>query len=177
MKPIKPKKHYDFVVVDDYICIDASIVIHKDYITIADEALDIQLKNSTLARYRTDVKYLEYLEHKPTGWDNVIPTQPYNDDLPMLMTDISIEICKEKYQILKCDSLEFLELQGINAQWLKDYLPMKTIYYSPSKNQFTIWENNKLIALIMPCSFKRSFLNQMVDEINNNRKTLQQKGA
>ena len=167
-KPIKHKKYYDLVVIDNYIIIDNCLVIDKNYCKIDNEFLDAQLKNCTCARYIVNNSYLEYLEQKPTGWENIISST--DDEKPMFKTDCYIEQLKQKYHLLKCDTTEKLEVQGINAEWLEKYIPEGNITYSPSKNHFRVWIDNKLIAIIMPCIIRNDFMRQLVSDINYYRK-------
>lgn len=155
--------------IDNYFCIDGAMVIHKKNIVIDDTLLDNLLRDKENKSLRWDATFKHVVEiEKPANWESVIPTQPYSDDIPMQPTDIYVDICRTKYQILKYETNEKLILQAINADWYKNYCPTTDIFYSPSKQQFTQWINNKseLVALIMPARFHNSYLSTMMNEIN-----------
>jgi hypothetical protein len=165
MNKLRVKKHDEILSIDNFFVIDGALIIDKNYILLDDLLLDSILREKTLARY-SDNKIID-LDEKPCNWSAILPSKPYEDDLPMFDTELHLEFNKTLYKLFKCDSKERLELQGINKLWFENYLPKNNLYYSVTHNQFTIWNNDKLIALIMPCYLKDSFfIKQLVNEIN-----------
>lgn len=168
MKKIKVKKHYEILAVDNYFCIDGAFIIHKDYVQLDNPILDQLLREHTSARWNDTTQQVLEIE-KPSNWTGIVPSYKDDNYLPMLETGLFFEMNKVKYQILKNDTDEKLELQAINGVWLKEYLPSNNIYYNSNRTQFTVWDKDELIALIMPCSMNRVFITNMKDEINRYR--------
>ena len=165
MNKLRVKKHNEILSIDNYFVIDSALIIDKNYILLDDLLLDSILREKTLARY-SDNKISEFNE-KPCNWSAVLPSKPYEDNLPMLDTNLYFEFNKTAYKLFKCDSKEFLEIQGINKLWYENYLPKVNLYYSKNKNQFTLWNKDKLIAVVMPCYLRNdTFIEQLVNELN-----------
>lgn len=172
MQKIKTKKHLEILTIDDYFILDSAIMIHKNYVELDNAPLNTILKNNTLGRYSNDL-FIE-LQEKPQGYQQLITTELNDDCIPMKNSDTYIKINKTEYQLFYCETINHIELQGLSTLFYS-YLPTNyNLYYNKFKEWFVMFDkDNKLIAVIMPCSLGRNYFKQLIEALNDESKEKQ----
>lgn len=168
MNKIKINKHSSILIINDYIIIDGSFIIHKNYCEFDNKIFNKLIKKETLAQIENnEIKPLQIV---PNGWENLLKPSNYNDKLPIKPINLWAQEEKMESRYFMIEDTNNKIIMATMQELYYTYLPNLTLYYSPDKELFTIWdmkrEFNKIVGVIAPTKIRNNFIINIVTELN-----------
>lgn len=166
---IKTNKHKEIFILNDYIILDGSFIIHKDYCEFDNRIFDKLVKKETQVQIKEGE--IAPLTNPPKYWENMLKPSHYNENISIKPTNVLFEWHKRKDRYFIIENTDNKIIMATMQELYYTYLPDLRLCYSPDKQLFTVWdmekEFNKIIAVIAPTITKGDFITNYIDELNN----------
>lgn len=166
---IKTNKHKEIFILNDYIILDGSFIIHKDYCEFDNRIFDKLVKKETQAQIKEGE--IIPLINPPKNWENMLKPSHYNENISIKPTNVLFEGYKRKDRYFIIENTDNKIIMATMQELYYTYLPDLRLCYSPDKQLFTVWdmrkEFNKIIAVITPTIPKGDFITNYIKELNN----------
>ncbi len=170
-KKIKPNKHKEILIINDYIILDGSFIIHKDYCEFENKIFDKLVKKETQAQIIQNE--ILPLNNPPLQWDKMLKDNYYNDNVPIKAINLWSEKYKIKSRYFIVETVKNKIIIATMQELYYNYLPDLYLCYSQDKQLFIIRDMqkdfNQIIGVIAPTKNRNDYITNLITELNDYR--------